>query len=363
MSARTIDSKTFRQWLADGKELAVLDVRDSATVGYASPEFATNLPAGQVEAEIDRFIPHKVVRTVLADDGSGVAEQLIERLAQRGRSQLFALAGGIPEWTKDGVEGLPTFDTPGVDFSLAIRDEKGTPVITVAKLAALRGKKADVIVLDSRTVAEFDKDHVPGAISVPGAELVLRFADLVPSPDTQVIVSCAGLPRAIIGAQTLIDAGVPNRVAYLHDGTKAWREGGLVLETGRTAAYGPASEGAKRFAAEHIAKLAEGDSFPRIDAATAAAWARDDKRTTYLLDVRTPEEFTEAHIPGSIASEGGQLLGVAYRTIAVRGARVVLIDDLLGVRAATTAHWLQRRGFEIAIFLHDFQSASLVEAA
>ncbi|MER8791170.1 rhodanese-like domain-containing protein [Mesorhizobium sp. M0983] len=136
------------------------------------------------------------MRTVLADDGSGVAERLAERFAERGRSQVFALAGGIPEWTKDDVEGLPTFDTPGVDFSLAIRDEKGTPVITVAKLAALKAKKADVVVLDSRTVAEFDKDHVPGAISVPGAELVLRFADLVPSPDTQVIVSCAGLPRA-----------------------------------------------------------------------------------------------------------------------------------------------------------------------
>jgi hypothetical protein len=45
---------------------------------------------------------------------------------------------------------------------------------------------------------------------------------------------------------------------------------------------------------------------------------------------------------------------VAYRTIAVRGARVVLIDDPLGARAAVVAHWLQRRGFEIAILPYDF---------
>ncbi len=33
----------------------------------------------------------------------------------------------------------------------------------------------DVIVIDTRTVPEFVRDHVPGAVSVPGAELALRF--------------------------------------------------------------------------------------------------------------------------------------------------------------------------------------------
>lgn len=70
--------------------------------------------------------------------------------------------------------------------------------------------------------------------------------------------------------------------------------------------------------------------------------------------MRTPEEYAAGHLPGSTSAEGGQLLGVAHRTIAVRGARVVLVDDPVGARAAVVAHWLQRRGFEIAILLHDF---------
>jgi rhodanese-related sulfurtransferase len=363
MSTRSIDTATFKAWLEDGAELAVLDIRDPAAFGKGEPLYATNLPAPRVEAEIGRHIPRAGVRTVLVDDGSGIAADIAERLARTGRAHVVALAGGVPAWTEAGKERLPTFDTPGVTFSLAIRDEKTTPVVSATELKQWRDAGKDVVVLDTRTVEEFTRDHVPGAISVPGAELLLRFADLVPSPETEVLVSCAGLPRAIIGAQTLIDGGVPNKVAYLDDGTAGWRDAGFALEHGATRLYGPVSEAGRRTAEGFTAHIAAGDVFPEIDAATARAWQKDEDRTTYLLDVRTPEEFNENHLPGSISSEGGQLLGVSFRTIAVRGARVVLIDDLTGTRAATTAHWLGRRGFEIAIVRHDFAAGRLAEVA
>jgi len=364
MSQKTISRDTFRTWLADGQELAVLDIRDPAVVGYASPLFATNLPAERVKGELGLFVPRKVVRTVLADAGDGAAARLADELAASGWPNVFALDGGIPAWTADGQDTpLPTFDTPGVDFSVAVKNEKNTPVISADELKKLRDAGEDVIVIDTRTVPEFARDHVPGAVSVPGAELVLRFKDVVPSEKTRVVVSCAGLPRAILGAQTLIDAKVPNRVSYLHDGTKGWTAAGLGLETGKTRTYGEASKAALDFAGQHIRSLSSGDRFPEIDVATARAWAADPDRTTYLLDVRTPEEFERNHLDGTLSSEGGQLLGVAYRTIAVRGSRLVLIDDLLGVRARTVAHWLQRRGYEIAILLVDFQAGRLSEVA
>lgn len=176
---------------------------------------------------------------------------------------------------------------------------------------------------------------------------MLRFRDLVPSPKTKVVVSCAGLPSAVLGAQTLIDAGVSNAVSYLDDGTRGWTDAGFELETGRTASYGEPSEEARQFALEHGDILSAKDGLTFIDRQTADRWNADPAR---------------APLPGSISSEGGQLLGVAYRTIAVRGARVVLIDDPLGSRARIVAHWLARRGFEIAILLHDFEAEKLAAA-
>lgn len=365
MSGQIIDSAAFKQWLGDDAELAVLDLREEAQFGKGDPLYATNLPLRRLAAEAPRFIPRKSVRTVLVDDGSGVAEEAARVLEGLGYGAVNILAGGIPAWIKDGTEGLPTFDIPGLAFSEAVRKARSTPSLSARELEKLYAEGADVIVLDARTPEEFAIDHVPGARNVPGAELVHRFADVAPSPSTLVLVSCAGLPRAIIGAQTLIDVGVPNRVALLEEGTKGWRDAGLALETGAGAPLGSVSEAAVEFAKRHIATLAAHADIPRMDLDGLAEALKDDSRTTYVLDVRTPEEYASGHIPGSISAPGGQLLAVSFRAIAVRGARIVLVDDAEGVRATTTAHWLRRRGFDLRILRHDFAKAApeLADAA
>jgi rhodanese-related sulfurtransferase len=366
MTDRFIDSRIFAQWLDDGAELAVLDIRaKEAATYYGEPLFGTNLPADRLLDEIGRFVPRAQVRTVLVDGGDGRGAELAATLQNSGWPNIHALKGGFPAWLESGYASR-SFDIPGKDFSLAVQAERNTPVVTVQQLKERREKGEDIIVIDTRTVPEFTRDHVPGAVNVPGAELLLRYTEVVPSLDTQIVVSCAGLPRAILGAQTLIDAGVPNRVAYLEDGTAAWRRAGWELEQGLTAHYGAATERSRAFGRDHAAQLPTAGKFPEIDIETARSWAADPDRTTYLLDVRTPEEFAVENLPGSLSSEGGQLLGLSSRTIATRGARLVLIDDTDGIRARTVAHWLSRRKFEIAILRYPFapaEASKRVEAA
>ena len=354
MSIQQIHRATLQSWLTEGSlgqgtELGLLDLRDEAAFAKGHPLFATNLPLRRLKAEVEAFVPRKTVRLVLVDAGDGAADVGAEILDGLGYTNINVLKGGIPAWLEGGVNGLPTFDIPGVIFSVGIEDQRGTPAITVQELAKLYETGADVVVLDTRTPSEFEQFHVPRARSLPGAEILQRFRDYVPSSDTFVVVSCAGLPRAILGAQSLIEAGIPNKVAYLIDGTSAWKKAGWELESGIEEKFGPPSAAAVAFGKLHVSALAGRDAIKVIDKAGVDEWLADEARTTYLLDVRLPHEYGAGHLPGSVSAPGGQLLAVSHRTVAVRGSRLVLIDDT-ETRALTTAFWLQERGWEVRVY-------------
>src|SRR5205085_3808255 len=100
-----------------------------------------------------------------------------------------------------------------------------------------------------------------------------------------------------------------------------------------------------------------------IHAATLNTWqAEAQNRTTYLLDVRTPDEFAAGHLPGSVSAPGGQLVQAIDRWVGTRGARLVLVDDA-GARAIMTAQWLQQMGWEAAVLDRPFDGAALATGA
>jgi rhodanese-related sulfurtransferase len=199
--------------------------------------------------------------------------------------------------------------------------------------------------LDSRSFAEYHSNSIPTAVSVPGAELVLRFKDLVPSPSTMVIVNCGGRTRSIIGAQSLINAGVPNEVVSLKDGTMAWHLAGFQVTQGASLRPPQISPASAEAALRSVERIVDGLRIPRIDHTTLAAWrAESDRRSLYVLDVRTPEEYEAAHVAGMRSAPGGQLVQETDNYLATWGARVVLADTD-GVRAVMTASWLKQMGW------------------
>ncbi len=348
-AATPVDVETVRGWLGAGGEIAFIDVREEGQHGEGHPLLAVNLPYSRLELDIARLVPRRSCRIVLIDDDNGVAERAARRLDGLGYGEVRILGGGVAAWAAAGHPLFPSSNVPSKAFAEIIEHECGTPAISADELDRLRRSGAKVTVLDSRPLDEYSRFHVPGAVPCPGAELVHRFADAVPSPDTLVVVSCAGRTRGIIGAQSLINAGVPNRVMSLAGGTQGWRLAGLELANGLGDGLAPVSNAATATARGRAAGVAARFGVRRIDRRTLDAWlAESEARTTHVLDVRTPEEFAAGHLPGSVSAPGGQLVQAIDRWVGSRGARLVLVDDT-GARAVMTAHWLKQMGWDVQV--------------
>jgi rhodanese-related sulfurtransferase len=174
---------------------------------------------------------------------------------------------------------------------------------------------------------------------------VLRAARAAPDPATTIIVNCAGRTRSIIGAQSLINAGVANKVVALRNGTIGWTLARQQLEHGadRRGGIGPAGDAEAR--ARDVAYRA---GVRRLTMDDAEALQAQTGRTLYCFDVRDAEEYTAGHIPGFRHYPGGQLVQEIDMAAPVRGARILLSDDR-GVRADMTASWLAQMGWEVYV--------------
>jgi rhodanese-related sulfurtransferase len=354
-----VEVETVRGWLTDSGEIAFLDVREEGQHGSGHPLLAANLPYSRLEQRIAPLVPRRSCSVVLLDEADGVSAKAARRLEGLGYNDIHILTGGAAAWSAAGYQLFPSTNVPSKAFAEIIEHQFATPAISATELDRLRRSGERVTVLDSRPIDEYERFHVPGAISCPGAELVHRFDDLVDAPETLVVVSCAGRTRGIIGAQSLINAGVPNRVFSLAGGTQGWRLAGLELERGVSAKPDATSAEADGVARGRAEAVADRFGIVRIDRHVLEAWLEEQgRRTTYVLDVRTPEEFVAGHLPGSVSAPGGQLVQAIDRWVGTRGARLVLVDDT-GTRAIMTAHWLKQLGWEVQVLDRGLEGVTL----
>ncbi|WP_373824597.1 rhodanese-like domain-containing protein, partial [Achromobacter insuavis] len=332
-------------------EMAVLDVREAGRYARRHLLYAVPAPLWRLEVLADRLVPRRDTRIVLVDDDETLAHQAAAKLTRLGWTDISVLAGGTDGWEREGRELFSGTNVPSKAFGEVIEHEKHTPWIDVDDLHQRVARGDDIVVVDSRTPEEFHNFTLPFSHSLPGAELVYRIRELAPDPKTFVVVNCAGRTRSIVGAQTLIDAGIPNRVASLRNGTMEWLLSGRELAYGRQAALPEPSADSAAAARVQARGVAERAGIGHIDAATLRAFeAEQGTRTLYKFDVRTREEYETGHLPGWRWAPGGQLVQATDEYLATRRARVVLVDwD--GVRAQTTGAWLAQLG-AVEVYLY-----------
>ncbi len=353
MTLSTITPSQVRSMLLLRDEIALLDLRHEAAFASGHPLFAANMAAGRIALEAEARLPRKDVPIVVYDAGEGLVAQAADRLVALGYSNVRQLDGGLQAWQAAGYEVFQDVNSYAKAFGELVESRRHTPSLPAEEVAALIASKANIAVLDVRRFDEYATMNIPGSVSVPGAELVLRAGRAAPDPATTIIVNCAGRTRSIIGTQSLINAGVANKVVALRNGTIGWTLAKQNLEHGanRRGEIG-AFEGAEANARD----VAYRAGVRRLGPEEALALKEQTHRTLYRFDVRSAEEYAAGHIVGFRHYPGGQLVQEIDMAAPVRGARLLLTDDK-SVRADMSASWLAQMGWETYVLDGGYDSA------
>ncbi|MGD0846710.1 rhodanese-like domain-containing protein [Bradyrhizobium sp.] len=342
MTAPSVTPSQVRRALLLRDEIALLDLRHEAAFATGHPLFAANMAAERIALEAEMRLPRKDVPVVVYDAGEGLVAAAIDRLGALGYTDVRALDGGLQAWNNAGFEIFRDVNSYAKAFGELVESRRHTPSLSAEEVGSLISGKANIAILDVRRFDEYATMNIPGSVSVPGAELVLRAGRVAPDPKTTIIVNCAGRTRSIIGTQSLINAGVANRVVALRNGTIGWtlaqqdlehgavRRGGIGLFEGATV---NARDVAYRAGVKHVG------------VEETVALAAQIQRTLYRFDVRDVEEYAAGHIAGFRHYPGGQLVQEIDMAAPVRGARILLTDNR-AVRADMTASWLAQMGWE-----------------
>ena len=340
----------FRALAEAGKSYALLDIREPGEYSAGHIPNATSLPRREIEFRIGHLVPVRKTPIIIAggtDLRASLAAQTIEAI---GYQRVFQLKEGFPGWAQAGHPVATGVNVPSKRFGEGIHLKCGVPEIDPRELHLRMTRGEPIRVLDARTPEEYGRFCIPGGVNVPGGDLVLWAGDLKKEPSGLIVVNCAGRTRSIIGTQTLRLLGLDN-VAALKNGTMGWVLSGLELEQRPSRATAGPSEVGRRFAEEQAERIARSESLPSL-AVSELRRLMDQRRrrTLYLIDVRSAEEYVSGHIPGFQSVPGGQAIQRADDYIAVRQSTIVFACDQ-SARATMAAYWYRALGFDDVYFV------------
>ena len=339
-----------RGMLSDGGEIALIDVREHGQYGDGHPFFAVPVPYSIFEPRLIELIPNFSVRVVLYDSNDGIAGLAGARAEALGYTGVSIMTGGVAAWSDAGYTLYKGEHVPSKTFGELLELANQTPNLTSEQLVELQEQNGNYIIIDSRPYEEYHIFNIPGGICCPNGESPLRIGELAPDPQTTIVVNCAGRTRSILGAETLRAFGVSNPVYALQNGTQGWFLSGFQREEGATRLYpeAPTSEAKLDDMRARAASRMEKAGIETIGPDEAALWLGDRLRSTYLIDVRSREEFEADGIPGSRHALGGQLVQSIDNWIGVRGGRIILMDNEM-IRAPMMANWIHQIGYDVFV--------------
>ncbi len=239
----------------EGKNPVFIDVRDVFAFEKSHVAGALNIPLEVLSKQLSS-IP--VNRTIIVYDETGKkGHQALRTLIGAGFSGVINISGGHTSLQRQAR--ATTFRNIDLNL-LPIESKSLNEEETDKPEEKTSAKTVDVnspIVVDVRTVEEFEDGAYPDAINIPLDELMYRFEELGDNPSREIVVYCASGARSAYAQRMLMQMGYANV-----------KNGGGIA-----------------------AMMANLKTQPA---------ASNSANESVVIDVRTPEEFRSGAYPGAI---------------------------------------------------------------
>ena len=134
---RPVDAPALKAMLFDGRELALIDLREELTFSRNHLLWARSVPLSRLELRFASLVPRRDTRIVLCDEADGLVERAAKVLATAGYTDLSYLRGGIAAWEKAGFELFSGVNVPSKAFGEHIEHACHTPSVSAEELDAL----------------------------------------------------------------------------------------------------------------------------------------------------------------------------------------------------------------------------------
>ena len=82
--------------------------------------------------------------------------------------------------------------------------------ITAAEAKEIMDSQEGYIILDTRTQAEFEEEHIPGAMVISHDEIMDKAEKMLPDKDQLILVYCRSGRRSKLAAEDLVKLGYTN---------------------------------------------------------------------------------------------------------------------------------------------------------
>ena len=215
---RSLDVAALQALMArrDQESVYCIDVRTEAEYRRGHIPGFRWFPGGQAVQRSDDVAVVQHCPIVFCCDGRARATFTASWYRQMGIEEVYAVDGGTTAWQQSGLaleSGLVEPEPLGF--------HEARNAVRVVTPQAVQDIRAAVVIF-VETSQDFAQGHVPGAYWVPRGSLELQIAQVVPTPETPVLVTCTDGRNAVFAGATLQGLGY-QQISVLDGGMAAWQ--------------------------------------------------------------------------------------------------------------------------------------------